>query len=225
MQRNMRNLLCTATLLVFLGGIAFGQKPELTAHLLAPRLDTTFWEKDYDQLNANYSKAANQCQTCVFSESDTTRSRFCLNTSTGHVRLDTVLHNVTPEKLTGEWRVVNLGVFETTDSLPPNGDRFIRTQRIVEQFPIARGKMVFTNKVVRLEIQAGDKRQRKRNSYVILECRYLMTRKLVGLCGPTMVGLTPEGLLILDMHSYRTLAGKGSYLVVRTSINRTILAR
>jgi hypothetical protein len=78
-------------------------------HLLYPRLDSTYWEKDYQKLSEGYSTKANSCQTCTFTETDTTRGRFCINTSLGQIQLDTALHNFSLEKLIGKWDVISFG--------------------------------------------------------------------------------------------------------------------
>ena len=121
------------TLLVFVSTIVFGQTSSLTEYLIYPRLDTSYWEKDYNLINQNRSKIAERCQTCVFQETDSTRGRFCFNTSMGQVQMDTTLHNFSLDKLIGQWSVINYGLFVTTDSILTNSKIIYRTQTIVNE--------------------------------------------------------------------------------------------
>ena len=80
-------------------------------------------------------------------------------------------------------------------------------------------------KVMKGDIKFGGKRLKRRKRYVIIEGRHLMTKKLIGLCGPIMIGLIDDRLLILDLLSYEEIVKRDEYFVFRTIINRTILER
>src|ERR1041385_6020860 len=133
------------TILAFASTIILGQTIKLTDHLIYPRLDSAHWEKDYDLINQNRSNIAERCQTCVFQQTDTTRGRFCFNTSMGQVQMDTTLHNFPAEKLIGEWTVINYGLFMTVDSILPDFKLIFRTQTILNEQNKDNGKMIFTD--------------------------------------------------------------------------------
>jgi len=205
--------------------ITRGQSIKLTDYLLYPRLDSAFWEKDFDALNAKYSKIANRCQTCTYTEADTLRGRFCINTSMGHVQMDTSLHNFSLEKLIGQWNVVIFGVFEITDSILPDSKVYYRKEEILKEQNQDNGSMLFTNDHIKTEFKNISEIPNKNKRYKILEGRFLTTKSISGYCGATIVGLTNDEFLILDDHTYRTLAKKENYLVVKTSIRRIILKK
>jgi beta-lactamase regulating signal transducer with metallopeptidase domain len=221
----MKSIWFIASLMVLLSQTVKAQMPVLTDFLLYTRLDTAYWYTDFEKLNAEYSRVANQCQTCISSGSDTTRTRSCFNTSTAHVRLDTAFHNITSEMLIGVWRVVNAGVFAVTDSLAFNAREYIRVKKVIDDQSDAQGQITFTKKVMKPNIRTKKRLLKKRKRYAIVEGRHLMTKKLVGMCGPTMIGITDEGLLIMDIHRYKRNAKRDEYDVFTTYVNRTILER
>ncbi len=205
--------------------LAHGQDIKLMDHLLYPRLDSTYWEKDNDLLNSNYSKIANRCQTCVFNETDTTRGRFCFNTSLGQVQLDTMLHNFAVEKLIGKWDVINFGLFEVKDSVLADSKVYYRSSKVLNERKDNNGFITFTAKRFKTSLVDNKEIPNKSKLYKILDGKFLTTKSLSGFCGATIIGLTKEGFLILDDHTYRTLAKRGQYLTVKTSIRRMILRR
>ena len=221
----MRSIWFFASLVIVLSQSVNAQTPILTDYLLYPRLYTAYWFVDFEQLNADYSRVANQCQTCITSRTDTTRTRSCFNTSRAHVRLDTTFHNLKSENLIGEWRGINAGVIEVADSLAINAPEYGRVQKIIADHGDGQGQITFTNKVMKGDIKFGGKRLKRRKRYVIIEGRHLMTKKLIGLCGPIMIGLIDDRLLILDLLSYEEIVKRDEYFVFRTIINRTILER
>ncbi|WP_153801165.1 hypothetical protein [Foetidibacter luteolus] len=201
------------------------QPARLTSYLISPKLDTALWEKDVEALDANPPPAANRCQTCTFQQTDSTRGRLCFNTSKGHVQLDTTLHHVSPEKLTGTWRVINYGIFEIADSSDFSGPLFYRKETILKEQQDAEGTIIFTDKSITTSFKNIEEIPNVSKKYKIIDGKYLVTKVPGGYCGPTITAITKEGLLILDDHTYKTLAFKGKYLVVRTSIRRIILKK
>lgn len=215
----------TITLLVVLFEVS-AQRIMLTENLLKPRLDTLNWYKDLDLLNADYSSVANQCQTCVQHHEDEMDAKYCFNTSLAHVRLDTNLHNITMNKLIGEWKVISAGDIEISDSLSKGADKFIRKEKIKDDQNDAYGTMVFTERIFKADIKTPSNKIKSRKRFAVLEGRHLMAKKLIGMCGPTMIGMTNEGFLILDVHSFRSIAAKNEdYFVFNTYIRRTILEK
>jgi hypothetical protein len=209
--------------LLFFTTIVYGQTIKLTDHLIYPRLDSTYWQADFDLLNRKYSPVANRCQTCVFTETDTTRSRFCFNTSLGHVQLDTSLHSFNHEKLIGQWDVVNFGTFATTDSLLVDSKIGFRKEVILREQTKEMGSILITDKKLKTQLKNTKEVPNRNKRYKILDGKYLTTKKLPGYCGATIVGLTNDGFLIIDDHTFRTIAYKDKCLVVKTSIRRIIL--
>jgi hypothetical protein len=110
-----------------------GQNIKLTDYLIYPRLDSAYWNADFELLNSNNSPIANRCQTCVYTQTDTIRSRFCFNTSLGHVQLDTTLYNFQADRLLGEWIVADFGTFEVTDSILPDSKIYFRKEKILNE--------------------------------------------------------------------------------------------
>jgi hypothetical protein len=210
---------------VLVSALTFGQTIKLTDHLIYPRLDSTYWEKDYDLINQNRSNIADRCQTCVFTQTDTTRGRFCFNTSFGQVQMDTTLHNFQVVSLIGKWTVINYGLFVTTDSILPNSKVIYRTQRILNEQNKDNGKVTFTNKRAKSELKNITDIPNKNKKYKIVNGKFLVMKTLSSYCGATIIGLTKDGYVILDDHTYRTLAKKEKYLVISTSIRRLILKK
>jgi len=205
--------------------IAVGQDVKIMDYMLYPRLDSTYWKKDNALLNSGNSEIANRCQTCVFQESDTTRGRFCFNTSLGHIQLDTTLHNFSKEKLIGKWDVINFGRFEVTDSILPDSKVYYRSSKVVNERKENNGFVTFTDKRFRTSLIDIKEIPNKNKRYKILGGKFLTTKTLRGFCGATIIGMTREGYLIIDDHTYRTLAKKEKYLTVKTSVRRLILKR
>jgi hypothetical protein len=210
---------------VFFTTIVFGQDIKLMDFMLYPRLDSTYWEKDNQALNANHSKTANRCQTCVFQQTDTTRGRFCFNTSLGQVQLDSTLHNFSTEKLIGKWVVINYGQFEVTDSILPDSKIYYRNSKILNERKDNNGYITFTEKRFKTSLIDNKEIPNKNKRYRILDGKFLTTKSLGYFCGATIIGMTKEGYLIMDDHTYRTFAKKGKYLTVKTSIRRMILKK
>ena len=213
------------TLFIFLTTFVFGQDIKLMDYMLYPRLDSTYWEKDNQTLNRNYSKIANRCQTCVFQQTDTTRARFCFNTSLGQVQLDTVLHNFSIEKLIGKWDVINFGQFEVTDSLLSDPKMYYRSSKILNESKENNGYITFTHKRFKTSLIDNKEIPNKNKRYKILNGKFLTTKSLSGYCGATIIGMTEEGYLIIDDHTYRTNALWGKYLTVKTTVRRMILKK
>ncbi len=213
------------TLCIFYTTIVFGQDIQLMDYLLYPRLDSTYWELDMKAISGNYSDVANRCQTCVFQQTDTTRGRFCFNTSLGQVQLDTLLHNFSTEKLIGKWDVINFGQFEVTDSLLTNSPIYYRSTNILDERKDNNGYVTFTEKRVKTSLIKNKAIPNRSGRYKILDGKFLTLRSLSGFCGATIIGMTKEGYLIIDDHTFRTLANKGKYLTVKTSIRRMILKK
>ena len=213
------------TTLIFTTILVNGQDIKLTDYLLYPRLDSTYWQKDNEVLNSNYSEIANRCQTCVFNETDSTRGRFCFNTSLGQVQMDTTLHNFGVEKLIGKWDVINFGLFEVKDSLLTDSKIYYRSSKILNERKGNNGYITFTEKRFKTSLIDNKEIPNKSKLYKILNGKFLTTKSLTGFCGATIIGLTKDGLLIIDDHTYRTLAKKERYLTVKTSIRRMILRR
>jgi hypothetical protein len=176
-------------------------------------------------LNANASAKANRFQTCFFSGTDSIRGRFCLNTTAGHVQLDTTLHAITPEKLLGEWQVVAFGTFEVTDSMALNAPLYNRQQAIVNENKNPLGSITFTKDKLRINFKNIHEIPSKKASYTVIDGKYLATKALFARSSSTIVGLTKDNFLILDDHTYRTQAKQGQYMLIKTTIRRIILKR
>jgi hypothetical protein len=218
--------ICTIVVCVLALTTAQSQNNPLTDFLIFPRFDSAHWYDDLDRINSHYSASANPCQTCFTTTKDSVERKFCIQTSLGHARLDTLFNNVSPESLVGKWSVVKAGVFEVSDSTASTMDRFVRSIRIIEDQKTPLGSAVFTDKKVYLDITTSHGRQRDRGRYVIIDKQYLMAKRLIGgACGPTMIGITTNGLLIMDIHSYETNIRYNKYFVFRTKITRLILQR
>jgi hypothetical protein len=211
--------------LIFIANIVFGQDIKLTDHLLYPRLDSTYWEKDNEDLNSGYSKIANRCQTCIFTQTDSTRGRFCINTALGHVQLDTTLHNFSVENLIGKWDVIDFGVVEISDSLLSDSKVYFRNSNILNEQRDNLGYVSFTENRFKTDLKNIREIPNKNKPYKILAGKFLTIKSLGGFCGATIIGLTKDGYLILDDHTYRTIAAKEKYLIVKTSIRRMILKK
>ncbi len=204
-----------------------GQNINLTDHTIFPRLDSSSWMRDFDQLNSNYSNAANRCQTCVFNQTDSTRGRFCFNTSQGHVKMDTVLHNFSADKLPGKWTVVKYGEIEVSDSVLADEPIYFRSSKTVNEQSGDNGFIIFTNKRIQFNIKNISAFPRRKSfRYRLLDGKYLTTLKaLNGYCGATLIGLTNDEYLLLDDLTYRTRVLRGKYMIVKTTIRRLILKK
>jgi hypothetical protein len=213
------------TLLVLISTVVSSQSIRLTDYLLYPRQDSSYWEKDYDALNSIYSKNANRCQTCVFTETDSTRGRFCFNTTLGHVQMDTALHNITPQQLMGKWDVISFGLFEICDSILTDFKVHFRNEKILDEPKNARGHISFTDKRIKIELKNIKGIPNVNKRYKIFNGRFLTTKTISGYCGATIIGIPQDGFLIFDDHTLRTKAEKGKYMVVSTSIRRIILKK
>jgi len=220
----MKNKLLS-TIFCFLSTLLLAQDIKLTDNILYPRLDSSFWEKDFEILNKVYSPVANRCQTCVYRQTDTTRGRFCFNTSLGHVQMDTSLHNFAVDKLLGQWDLIDNGIFEIADSVLADSKLYYRTTATLSKQKDAKGFVTFTASRFKTSLKNFDGIPNKKRRFKIINGRFLTTKMLTGYCGATIIGLTKDGYLIFDDHKYRTLAKRGKYLVVRTSIRRLIFKK
>lgn len=224
MQKILYSIFISSMLLISCIKFIYCQNSKLLDYLIYPSIDTLYWDKDFKTLNSNYSKVANQCQSCVLSKIDSSWVKFCINTSIGHVRMDTQLHKVSREMLEGKWEVVSAGEFTIADSLPVDSGYFIRKIKINEEQIHIKGNITFSDRKYISDIQLNKGKVKFRKRYIILENKYLMTKKLIGLCGPTMIGKTENGLLIMDVHSFRKIRSKYAF-VFKTIINRVILRK
>jgi|GEM_PF-2929084 len=217
----------TSSLMVFMliQNLVFGQDAQLMDYLLYPRLDSAYWSEDFERLNADYSKQANRNQTCVFNETNSIRGRFCFNTSTGHVKLDSALHHFPEEKLLGKWDVINFGAFEVSDSLLPDSKQYFRSSRILHERQSNNGTVTFTADRMTTALIDNEEIPNKTKRYKILEGKFLTTKSMCGYCGATFIGMTKDGLVILQDLTYRTAAHRGQYLIVKTVVRRLILRR
>jgi hypothetical protein len=139
--------------------------------------------------------------------------------------MDTTLHNFTPEKLIGKWEVVNFGLVEISDSILPDSKVYYRTEKILNEQKDASGLILVTDKHFKTELKNIKDIPNKNKRYKLLNGRFLTIKTLSGYCGATILGITKDNFLILDDHTYRTIAKKESYLVVRTTIRRLILKK
>ena len=201
------------------------QAIKLNDYLLYPRLDSSYWEKDFDALNSKYSNIANKCQTCVYKQTNTTRGRFCFNTSLGHIQLDTNLHNFLEDKLIGRWSAINFGQFEIVDSILPDSKVYYRREKILAEQAQDNGFISFTDKRMKTELKNIKEIPNKNKRYKIVDGKFLTTHSLSGYCGATIIGMTKDGFLILDDHTIRTVGKKGKCLIFTTSIRRIILKK
>jgi hypothetical protein len=214
-----------AVFLIFSHALCIAQNINLTDYLLAPRLDTIYWQKDFEILSSSHSPIANRCETCIYNETDSTRGRFCFNTSSGQIQLDTVLHNFDQTKLVGQWKVLGFGLFEITDSIPLGANTYYRTQKIVKEQKDAAGSISFTARRIKPALQNIGEIPNVNKRYKIQDGKFLTTRTSSVFCGATIIGLTRDGVLILDDHTYRTLGKRGRYFTMKTSIRRLMLKK
>jgi hypothetical protein len=212
-------------LLIFSQAVSFAQNINLTDYLLAPRLDTVYWQKDFEILSSNHSPMANRCETCIYNETDSTRGRFCFNTSSGQIQLDTALHNFDQTKLVGHWKVLGFGVFEITDSIPLGSNTYFRTQRILKEQKDETGFVSFTSRRIKPDLKNIGEIPNISKRYKIQNGKFLTTRTSSVFCGATIIGLTPDGVLILDDHTYKTLGKRGRYFTMKTLIRRLMLTK
>jgi hypothetical protein len=201
------------------------QSIQLTDHLVYPRLDSLNWFNDIAVLTGNNPAKANKYQVCTFTETDSTRGRFCFNTTFGHVQLDTTLQAITSEKLSGEWQVVALGTFEVKDSMTANGPVCDRQTTILNENKSPTGSMKFIDNKIQIDFRNLDDMPSGKGSYAIIDGKYLAAKAFLKKSTSTAIGLTNDGFLILDDHTYSTLAKKDTYLAIRTTIRRIILKK
>jgi hypothetical protein len=135
------------------------------------------------------------------------------------------LHNLTPEKVRGVWHLEKFGTFEVTDSMPLGDQIYFRQQSILKENKKPIGTITFTKDRMQFSFENIEEYSNQKYSYYILEGKYLVTKKIVIKSASTIIGLTKEGFLILDDHTFTTLAKKGQYLIVKTRIRRMILKK
>jgi hypothetical protein len=102
---------------------------------------------------------------------------------------------------------------------------YYRSSKILNERKGNNGYITFTEKRFKTSLIDNKEIPNKSKLYKILNGKFLTTKSLTGFCGATIIGLTKDGLLIIDDHTYRTLAKKERYLTVKTSIRRMILRR
>jgi hypothetical protein len=141
------------------------------------------------------------------------------------VQLDTTHHGFSVEKLIGKWNVMSYGIFEITDSLPANSKTYYRNENILKDQKDAAGHIVFTDKRYKLEFENIKELPNKKKRYKIVDGKFLATKRINKFCGSTIIGVTNEGYLIIDDHTFKTLAHIGKHLVVKTTIRRIILKK
>jgi len=212
-------------MLILAATLAHGQEIKLMDHLSYPRLDSSYWQIDFETLNADYPNIANRRETCVYEETDSTRGRFCFNTSLGHVQMEAGIQKLWPEKLVGTWEVIEYGKFEIIDSLVLDSAVYHRRSRMLSDQKGDLGDIVFTDTQFKFKLQNIKEFPNKKKHYSILNGKYLTTRNMGAYCGATGIGLTEDGYLLIDDHTFRTLATDGRSLVTTTSIRRFILRK
>lgn len=201
----------------------FAQDIQLTDHLLFPRLDSFSWYNDYRALNSQYSFKANKYQVCTAIRNDSTHNEFCFNTTLGHVQLDSTLPAITHELLTGSWQLTLAGVLEVTDSLPIDASTYTRRQFIGKENKTPIGRITFTEgKVTFKDI---DDIPNSKASYTIVEGKYLRVKKLFTGSTSTILGLTQDNHLFIDIHTYRKILYRDKAMVAQTTIRRWILKK
>lgn len=201
------------------------QNIQLTDHLIYPRLDSLNWYNDLEILIGKNPAKANKYQYCMYTQTDSTRGRFCLNTTYGHVQLDTALQAITPEKLSGVWNVVAFGTFEVKDSMSSTAPVGDRQTSILNENKNPTGSIKFEDKKMQIDFRNLDDMSSGKGSYSIIDGKYLAAKAFLKGSTSTAIGITNDGFLILDDHTYRTLAKKDAYLVIRTTIRRVILKK
>jgi len=140
--------------------------------------------------------------------------------------MDTVLHYFPTARIVGKWTAINFGLVEIIDSIVPGSPIYFRTSKNLQEQQKDHGFVSVSDKRIQFSLKNIEEFPNRSLRYKILEGKYLTTHKLFnGFCGATLIGLTPDGFLLLDDLTYRTLAKKGKYLVVRTTIRRLILKK
>jgi hypothetical protein len=207
---------------------ARAQNISLTDFLVFPRLDSAHWYHDMERINSHY-EAASPCETCFSTMKDSVERKTCIQTAFGHARLDTLFNVASPELLTGKWNVVKAGAFEVVDSTSTTMDGFVRNIHVRDDQKAPVGFIEFTDKKVHVELTTSHGRQRDRGRYWIRNKQFMVARKFIGrACSPTIIGITSNGLLVMDIMGYGTDLRHGKhvrYFVFRTRITRVILRR
>ncbi|MBT1712177.1 hypothetical protein KK062_28305 [Fulvivirgaceae bacterium PWU5] len=201
------------------------QSISLTDFLIFPRLDSTHWYHDQKRINSNYD-GAGACETCFTTTEDSVRNTYCIQTAFGHARLDTSFNNASSERLQGKWTAVKAGAFEVLDSTSDSMDRFVRNIRVLDDQKAPAGFIEFTGNKVHVDLTTTHGRQRDRGRYMIRNKQFMLARKFIGrACSPTIIGITPNGLLVMDVHAYGMRIKMDKYFVFTSRITRLILQR
>ena len=112
-----------------------------------------------------------------------------------------------------------------TDSILPDSKIYYRSSKILNERTDNNGYITFSDKRFKTSLIDNKEIPNKNKRYKILDGKFLTTKSLSGYCGATIIGMTKEGYLIIDDHTYRTRALWGKYLTVKTTVRRMILKK
>lgn len=204
----------------------FGQDEKFSEYLTMPRLDTNYWSIDADAIFTFRPDKTVECTYCFSSIKDSVFTKNCYNSVAGHAKLDTNLESVTVQKLLGEWEPIEGGVFEISDSIDIESGIIDRTKKNYDYKNDILGKAIFTDKTITIEASENGKHKKKKRKYIILDGKHLYFKKPISSHGNSVsIGLTENGLLIMDNSTYGITQKFEHYFVFRTTITRAILQR
>ncbi|MDG1475794.1 MAG: hypothetical protein P8Q14_01470 [Vicingaceae bacterium] len=214
------------SLLLIIGFSGLGQSNTFNNNLTLPRLDTTFWSNDVSNIFTFRPNKTEECLTCFTSNEDSIINKTCFNSTSGHVKLDTVLEKITLSKLIGEWKLYEGGVFEISDSIN-NSSRSAHRNKIIHSYTDNEtGKITFTENTLQIESMIKKKLKKKKRKYEIIDGKHLYFKKPLGQHGnSSSIGITKEGLLIMDNSNYVIIKKYGYYVVFKTIITRSIFQK
>jgi hypothetical protein len=205
---------------------AKSQDTSLLANIIYPRLDTAFWETDYQKLNNNYSIEANTCQTCFWSRSDTLVKKTCINSTLSHIKLDSSTQIHSTSVLLGEWMPVNIGQIEVADSFVFNQPIGFRNTRIIDKPQKYSGILIFKKQRAIYNLNINGKQENSSERYKLIDNKYIVHNGFLRTCNPRYIGITKTGYLIIDKLQTRVnIYKKTKEKVYITTITRTIFKK
>ena len=214
------------SVLIFVEFNGFGQEEKFSEYLVMPRLDTKYWSIDAGAIFTFRPDKTVECTYCFSSTKDSIFTKNCFNSVSGHVKLDTNIEGVNFQKLLGEWKPIEGGVFEISDSIDIKSGIIDRTKKIHDYNNDIWGKAIFTDKTIIIEASENGKYKKKKRKYIILDGKHLYFKKPISSHGNSAsVGLIENGFLIMDNSTYEITQKFEYYFVFRTTITRTILQK
>jgi hypothetical protein len=112
-----------------------------------------------------------------------------------------------------------------SDSILPSSKIYYRRSKILNERTENNGYVTFTDKRFKTVLKDNMEIPNKNKKYKIFSGKFLATKSLRGYCGATIIGMTKEGNLIIDDHTFRTNSVYGKNMTVKTTIRRMILKK